>query len=74
MPRKVLKTLTNKNRATENRKNYLRAKNASRSRSRVRKNGPTTGFARNGNGFYETEIDSRLTAHSFGALDIVYQH
>ena len=31
MPRKVPKPLTNKNRATENRKNYLRARYASRS-------------------------------------------
>ena len=74
MPRKVLKTLTNNNRAAENRNNYLRARDASRSRSRVRKNGPTTGLARNANGFFETEIDSRLTAHSCGALDIVCQH
>ena len=74
MPRKVPKPLTNKNRATENRKNYLRAKDASRSRSRVRKNGPTTGLARNANDFYDTEIDPRLTAHSCGTLDIVCQH
>ena len=40
MPRKVPKPLMNKNRATENRKNYPRARDASRSRSRsgVRKN------------------------------------
>ena len=74
MPRKVPKTLTNNNRAAENRNNYLRARDASRSRSRVRKNGPTTGLARNANGFYETHIDSRLTAHTCGALDIVCQH
>ena len=74
MPRKVSKPLTNKNRATENRKNYLRARDASKSRSRVRKNSPTTGLARNANGFYETEIDSRLTVHSCGALDIVCLH
>ena len=66
--------ITNKNRATESRKNYLSARDTSRSRSRVRKNGPTTGLARNTNGFYETEIDSSLTAHSCGALDIVCQH
>ena len=60
MPRKVPKPLTNKNRASENRKNYLRAWDAS------------TGLARNAND--ETEIDSRLTAHSCGALDIVCQH
>ena len=74
MPRKVPKPLTNKNRATENRKNYLRARNASRSRSRVKKKDPMTGLARNANDFYETEIDPRLTAHSCGALDIVCQH
>ena len=41
---------------------------------RVRKNGPTTGLARDANDFYDTEIDSRLTALSCGALDIVCQH
>ena len=74
MPRKVPKHLTNKNIATENRNNYLRARDASRSRSRVRKNGPTTGLARNANNFFKTEIDHRLSAHSCGALDIVCQH
>ena len=74
MPRKVRRPLTNKNRETENRKNYLRARDASRSRSRVRKNGPTTGLAQNANDFDEIEIDPRLTTHSCGALDIVCQH
>ena len=63
-----------KNKATENRKSYLRARDASRSRSRVRKNGPMTGLARNAKDFYDTEIDPRLTAHSCGALNIVCQH
>ena len=63
MPRKVPTPLTNKNRATENRKNYLRARGASRSRSRSRvwKNGPTIELARNANDLFETEIDPRFS-------------
>ena len=74
MPLKVRKPLTNKNRETENRNNYQRARDASRSRSRVRKNGPTARLCRNANDFSEIEIDSMLAAYSCGALDIVCQH
>ena len=74
MPRKVRKPLTNKNRETDNRKNYLRVRDASRSRSRVWKNGPKTGLGRNANDFSEIETDSKLAADSCGALDIICQH
>ena len=74
MPRKVRKPLTSKNRETDKRKNYLRARDASRSRSGVRKNGRTARFCRNANDFSEIEIDSMIAAHSCGALDIVCQH
>ena len=63
MPRKVRKPLTNKNRETENRKNYLRARDASRSRSKVRKNGQTAKLCRNANDFSEIGIDSMLATH-----------